>query len=99
MTELAAMPDCPFCGKQPRPSPAGTRLSEVMVQCWGTEECRRGLIEMERDVWNEAARLREALEEALVTIKALHGPVAWDIYERCSPEMKRLKAALEGAKG
>jgi hypothetical protein len=54
---------------------------------------------MERDVWNEAARLREALEEALVTIKALHGPVAWDIYERCSPEMKRLKAALEGAKG
>ena len=29
-----------------------------------------------------------------VTIKALHGPIAWDIYEAHSPEMVRINAAL-----
>ena len=37
---------------------------------------------------------REALTEARRTIKALHGPVAWDIYEAGAPEMKRIDAAI-----
>ena len=39
-----------------------------------------------------------ALEEARRTIKALHGPVAWDIFERNAPEMKRIDAALAKAR-
>ena len=42
----------------------------------------------------ENARLRAALVEAKRTIKALHGPVSWDIYEKHSPEMKKINAAL-----
>lgn len=39
-------------------------------------------------------RLVVALEEARLTIKALHGPTAWDIYDQHSPEMKRINALL-----
>jgi hypothetical protein len=46
----------------------------------------------ERDA--EVARLREALRDAKQTIHDWHGDAAWDIYERSSPEMKRLNAAL-----
>ncbi len=31
-------------------------------------------------------------------IKALHGPIAWDIYDQNAPEMKQINAALEKAK-
>src|SRR5690348_2668477 len=44
---------------------------------------------------NEA--LRDALIEARETIKALHGPIAWDIYDKNAPEMKRLNAAIKAA--
>ncbi len=42
----------------------------------------------------EIERLRAALMEAKRTIKALHGPVAWDIYDQRSPEMKIINGAL-----
>jgi len=38
--------------------------------------------------------LRSALMTAKDTIKALHGDVAWDIYDQHSPEMKRINWAL-----
>jgi hypothetical protein len=41
--------------------------------------------------------LVEALKDARLTIQALHGPIAWDIYEKCSPEMKRIDGALKQA--
>lgn len=50
-------------------------------------------------LYASAHDLYEALEDALTTIKALHGPVAWGIYERSSPEMQRYNAALRKARG
>lgn len=41
--------------------------------------------------------LTVALEDAKQTIQALHGPIAWDIYNGSSPEMKRLNAAIAKA--
>ena len=43
--------------------------------------------------------LEAGLTEAISIIKIFHGPVAWDIYYKSSPEMKRLRALLgkEGA--
>jgi hypothetical protein len=35
-----------------------------------------------------------ALIKARETIRALHGDVAWEIYEKHSPEMKQIDAAL-----
>ena len=43
------------------------------------------------------AKLTSALADARVTIKALHGPIAWDIYEKHAPEMKKINAALNSA--
>ena len=42
------------------------------------------------------AALVQALVKAKETIRALHGEAAWDIYDRCSPEMKIINAALDG---
>ena len=57
-------------------------------------------------VAQEAARLIKAapdllaaLEEAKRTIKAHHGPEAWDLYDAHSPEMKKINAAIAKAKG
>lgn len=36
----------------------------------------------------------KALRMARAAIRALHGPVAWEIYERASPEMRTIDAAL-----
>ena len=47
---------------------------------------------------NRLTQLHAALLTARDTIKALHGPVAWDIYETHAPEMKQIDAALERAK-
>ena len=47
---------------------------------------------------NRLTQLHAALLTARDTIKALHGPVAWDIYDQHSPEMKQINAALEKAK-
>lgn len=44
------------------------------------------------------AELEKALKTAHSTIHAWHGPTAWDIYDRASPEMKVINAALSGAK-
>lgn len=35
-----------------------------------------------------------ALRKAKETIRALHGEVAWDIYDRCSPEMKQINKTI-----
>ncbi len=43
-------------------------------------------------------QLHAALLTARDTIKALHGPIAWDIYDQNAPEMKQINAALEKAK-
>ena len=79
------------------------RLTEAQNAIVALEEER----ELYRARWlacvtpEEATRLREAneilraaLADARVTIKALHGPIAWDIYEAHSPEMVRINAAL-----
>jgi len=41
------------------------------------------------------AELLAALKLAKNTIKYLHGPVAWEIYDKASPEMKVINAAIE----
>ena len=50
------------------------------------------------DVAPETARQRDrlwgALEEAVRTIRALHGEPGWDIYKDNAPEMKRIQAAI-----
>jgi len=46
---------------------------------------------------NSHDELVAALTDAIETIKALHGPVAWDIYEQHAPEMKRYRAARSTA--
>lgn len=46
-----------------------------------------------------APDLLEALMTARETIRALHGPNQWDIYDRCSPEMKAINAAITRATG
>lgn len=45
----------------------------------------------------ENEMLRDALVVARATIKAWHGSVGWEIYEKESPEMKVINAALKGA--
>lgn len=44
-----------------------------------------------------APELLDALLVAKTTIHALHGDVAWDIYDRCSPEMKTINSAIKKA--
>lgn len=46
-----------------------------------------------------APDMLEALEKAKETIRAWHGPVAWEIYDRASPEMKMINAAIAKAGG
>jgi hypothetical protein len=41
------------------------------------------------------AQLVAGLKEAKETIKIWHGDVAWEIYDRCSPEMKRLNFLID----
>lgn len=41
----------------------------------------------------EIEQMRELMREAIDTIKAFHGPDAWDIYYENAPEMKRFRAA------
>lgn len=40
--------------------------------------------------------LEEALKLARDTIKVWHGPNAWEIYDRASPEMEKINTALKG---
>ena len=46
-----------------------------------------------------APELLEALKAARETIRAWHGPNAWDIYDRASPEMKAINSAIAKAEG
>lgn len=46
-----------------------------------------------------APELLEALKTAKETIRAWHGPNAWDIYDRASPEMKAINSAIAKAEG
>lgn len=46
-----------------------------------------------------APDLLDALKTAKETIRAWHGPNAWEIYDRASPEMKVINAALLKAEG
>lgn len=41
----------------------------------------------------------EALKTAKETIRAWHGPNAWDIYDRVSPEMRVINEAIAKAEG
>jgi hypothetical protein len=43
---------------------------------------------------DENAKMREALLKAKEIIKIWHGDVAWDIYDRNSPEMKQINDVL-----
>lgn len=67
-----------------------------MLSAYQIKEIEAGPYTRERTValTQDIKELRAALTEALATIKALHGPIAWDIYEQNAPEMKRLRAAL-----
>ena len=46
----------------------------------------------------QLVKLNRQLHKALIcargTIRALHGPIAWDIYDTHSPEMRQINAAL-----
>ena len=44
-----------------------------------------------------APDLLAALKDALKTIEAWHGPIAWQIYLDHAPEMKRIRAAIDKA--
>lgn len=57
------------------------------------------LLDLVAELRDEKRDLLGALKEAVVTIKALHREPGWDIYERCSPEMKLIKAAIAKAEG
>ena len=46
-----------------------------------------------------APELLEALKEAKRTIKAYHGNDLWDLYDRESPEMKKINQAIKKAEG
>ncbi len=46
-----------------------------------------------------APLLLAGLQEALQIIKTFHGPVEWETYWNHSPEMKRLRDAIEKATG
>lgn len=72
-----------------------------LVACWNACE-RAGLSNEQLDagILDKAAavpELVEALQMARVSIKALHGPVAWNIFEAHSPEMLKIDAALRKA--
>jgi hypothetical protein len=61
------------------------------------EEHRQELIADLARVREQRDALLQALRDARTAIKVFHGPVAWDIYERSSPEMKRIDAAIAAA--
>lgn len=44
-----------------------------------------------------APELLDALKKAKETIFTLHGASGWDIYDRCSPEMKIINGAIAKA--
>ena len=46
-----------------------------------------------------APELLEALKKAKDVIRVWHGPIAWDIYDRASPEMTEINAAIANAEG
>lgn len=46
-----------------------------------------------------APEMLEALKTAKDTIRAWHGPNDWEIYDRSSPEMKAINAAIAKAEG
>ena len=46
-----------------------------------------------------AGEMYEALKEAVTIIKIWHGDMGWEIYNRASPEMKRINAVLAKADG
>jgi len=46
-----------------------------------------------------APDMLEALKAAKETIRVWHGPNAWDIYDRSSPEMKAINEAIAKAEG
>ncbi len=50
--------------------------------------------EFVRPLQSENATLRKALQEAKECIHTWHGVEAWEIYEKHSPEMKFINAAL-----
>lgn len=45
----------------------------------------------------QCADLLAALKRAKNIIRAWHGEVAWDLYDRESPEMKQINAAIANA--
>lgn len=59
------------------------KLSERAHYCTACDNDHRPLLE------KSLAALRKARE----TIRALHGPVAWEIYDDNSPEMNQVNAA------
>lgn len=46
-----------------------------------------------------APQMLRALEKAKEIIRVWHGPNAWYIYERSSPEMQEINSAIKKAKG
>ncbi len=64
-----------------------------------TEYVMSGCQEADAHLIAAAPDLYAALVEARETIRIFHGAAAWDIYDRCSPEMQRINAALAKAEG
>jgi hypothetical protein len=73
----------------------------AIAQTFGSVGYGEGNIESDANARLIAAapELLTALQTAKDTIRVWHGPNAWDIYDRCSPEMMAINAAISKATG
>lgn len=75
---------------RPKRGPSGgITMGGVVARCDNEEQAA----EIARRCAAHGSMLK-ALRMAREAIEALHGPVAWEIYERESPEMRAIDAAL-----
>ncbi len=64
---------------------------------WAAMSIAEALLKLEApELVNDG--LLAALEEAKQVIKTWHMPAGWEIYDRCSPEMKLINAAIARGK-
>ena len=77
----------------------GRRCTAFVAVCSATTLDNAANAEFIVRACNSHDDLLAALKEAIATIKVFHGKPAWDIYERCAPEMQRFKAAIAKAEG
>lgn len=86
--------------------PEAVVVAVVQAEAWA----KGGIDPDEREAWlaetdatsnliAAAPDMLEALKTAKETIRAWHGPNAWEIYDRVSPEMRVINEAIAKAEG